>query len=422
MKFITLFTVCLLACCIAVKAQPPRDSVRHDTTLFGWDQTRAQLINAPILRGNSEGTTIVPVRQQFCFDMTMEIELFYGGRRSMQTCLFINTVDGYMGYTQPSMGGAINVLMPEVESFRFTVVSFKLGNIFTYHNRKGNNNILQHLVSTSNTDTHEYQMNNLLTASPLSRKSEHRMYCDGKADALAYKRSDEPTTWFIYGDRYPATLQAQKFLGGFGVGVVRTDAGVYIVMERQSGTSYTVIKRIERTRVCFDPAGYKMEEADFFTKRTADLVREREKLDRDEAAAQSSGRCVPEKMAVINFRREQLQVQEDNLRKSQAGNLIQDRTAQKGMIDMMDPVVSVQTGILQAKVGICNAQEDMSRNPSHAAGAQQKIDCLNHQISVLMQAENDMRAAERRYAANPGQAFAEKSKIYMTAMRTAGCN
>lgn len=414
-----LLTIGTLVLSTALFAQP--DSTRRDSAAFFWPQGSAQIMRAPILQNTSQGTTIVP-RQQFCFDATIEIELFYGGRRSISTCLFLNSTDGYIGYTTPGPGGPINVIMPEVESFSFSVINFKMSNVYFYHNQKGNNNQLVHMVSTSNTDSHEYQMTNLLTSAPLSRKSERRTYCEGSAEALAYKRSDEPTTWFLYGDRFPASLQAQKFFGAFGVGVVRTDQGNYIVMERTAGTSYTVIKRITKERLCFDPSGFKMSEADFYTKRAADLVAEREKINRDEATVQNSGICVPQKMDLINFRRQQLQIQEENLRRSQSGNLLQNRTAQKGMLDMMDPVASVQMGILQAKIGICASEEDIARNPNHAAGAQAKIDCLTQQISILQRAESDMHAADTRYAANIAQALVEKSRIYMTALRNAACN
>ncbi len=423
MKSILLTLWCILILSVALHAQPPgRDRTRHDSAAFFWPQGSVQIMRAPILQGTSQGTTIVP-RQQYCFDATIEIELYYGGRRSLGCCLFLNTTDGYIGYTTPSPDGSVNVIMPEIENFSFTVINFKMSNVYFYRNQKGNNNQLTHLVSTSNTDSHEYQMTNLLTSSPLSRKSERRTYCEGSAEALAYKRSDEPTTWFLYGDRFPATLQAQKFFGAFGVGVVRTDQGNFIVMERTSGTNYyTVIKRITKERLCFDPSGYKMSEADFFTKRTADLAAEREKIDRDQVEVQNSRVCVAEKMELINFRRQQVQVQEENLRRAQSGNLLQNRVAQQGMLNTMDPLSSVQMGILSARIGICSSRDDMARNPSHAPQNASKIDCLNQQIAALQHAEAEMRAAETRYASNIAQALAEKSRIYYRVLASVNCN
>ncbi|MBS1512562.1 MAG: hypothetical protein JST86_17080 [Bacteroidetes bacterium] len=416
--------ITILACLLFViilKAQPPRDTTHRDTTMLGFTNASTELMRAPVLRRTSnDDIRIVPNRQQFCFDALMEIELHYGGRYSLETCLFINTTDGYIGYTTPSRGGAINMLFPEIEHFRFTIISFKLGNVFTYFNQKSNHDVIAHYVTTSNTDTHEYQMNNLLTTAPLTRKSDRRTYCDGNSEALAYKRSDEPTAWYLFGSRYPATIQAQKFLGAFGVGVVQTDAGPYIVMERTAGATYTVVKHIEKAHICFDPSGFKMQEADFYAKRTADLQAESTRIDEAEAAAQRASCCVPERMAEIAYRRQQLQVNEENLRRAQQGNLLQDRTAQKGIIDMMDPLVAVRGSILSIKTSICTAEDDKSKNPSHTLSANQRISCLNQQLSALQTAETQMQAAETRYAANPAQANAEKSRIYMTVMRQSG--
>lgn len=421
MKKNLLFVLSLLSCCLLF-AQPPRQQPRRDSALFTFEQSRAQLLQAPILRGNSDGATITPVRQQYCFDETIEIDMSFGGLRSVQTCLFINTTDGYMGYTTPSPNGAINMLIPEVESFRLTVVDFKLARVFVYHNQKGRDDQLLHLVSTGNTDAHELQQNNLLTAAPLSKKTEHRSYIEGKLDAYAYKRSDEPSNWFIYGDRLPSTLHVRKFLGLFGVGAISTDQGTFLVMERQNGRNYTVIKRMERTMICFDPTDYKMQEADFFAKRQAGLATEREKIDKDEAAAQRSGTCLAEKMALINFRREQLQKQEQGLQTSRDGNLVTDRPAQAAMIGIMDPLVTVQTSILATRVSICEATEYRNKHPENGAHAQGRINCLNDQLAALQQAESEMRAAETRFAANIAQAFAEKSRIYARVMRSADCN
>lgn len=419
MKSISLLFGVLLLSFFMVKAQPPRRPTPRDTSRTTFEAGRAECINAPILRGNSQGATIVPVRQQFCFDLEMDVALNFGGRITRETTLFINTTDGYMGFTTPSAGGPISELMPEVESFRFTVMSFKLGNIFTYYNRKGNNNALGHFVTTSNTDAHEYQANNLLTAAPLNRQSEYRNYCDDKARALAYKRADGPTTWFVYGDRFPATLQVQKFLGGFGVGVIKTDAGVFIIMELGMGRNYTVIKHIERRTVCFDPTGFKMQEADFFAKGAADLQREQTKIDADEAEAQHAPCCVAERMAQINFRRQQLRVQQDNLRKGQQGNLIQNRVAQKGITDTMDPLPMVHGSILATETSICSTRFYMARNPS---GAAQRLSCLGEQLTSLRRAESQMQAVDRQYPTDIVRALMEKSRIYSAVAREGGCN
>ena len=256
-------------------------------------------------------------------------------------------------------------------------------------------------------------------AAPLNRKSEYRNYCEGKARALAYKRDDGPTTWYVYGDRFPATLQVQKFLGGFGVGVIKTDAGVFMVMELGIGRNYTVIKHIERRTVCFNPDAFKLQEADFYVKRATDLQQEQVKIDADQEKVQHAPCCIAERMAEINFRREQLRVQQDNLRKSQQGNLMQDRAAQKGMTDIMDPLPVVQGSILSTRTSICTTHFYMNNDPS---GGALKVDCLSGQLSALETAERKMRAIDSQYTTDIARALVEKSRIYSGLLRQSGCN
>src|SRR3569833_2466386 len=103
MKIVSFVLLLLLCFYFTVIAQPPP---RHpDTTRIGFNAARAEAIDAPILRGNGQGMTLVPNRQQFCFDLEMDVELNFGGRISREVAVFINTTDGYLGYTTPSAGG-----------------------------------------------------------------------------------------------------------------------------------------------------------------------------------------------------------------------------------------------------------------------------------------------------------------------------
>jgi len=419
---------------LLVNAQrhPARDTTRHwDTSFTSINESAAKLIHAPVLTSTSQQHQII-ARQQFCFDIMMEVELNFG-RISRYVAVFINTTDGYIGYTPPTAGGSINIVMPEIESFVFTIMSYKLGNIYMYHNQKASRGDgIDHLITTSNTNQHDYQEMNNLTAAPLNRKTERRSYVYGTMNAQAYKRSDEPTIWFIntadYRSILPPALTVQKILGAFGVGVVQTDFGSFILCERTNGTSYTKITNIERCHVCFDPSGFKMTEADFYTKQTADIRAEREKINQDQAEAQRAESCVSERMQQINYRREMLQVQEDNLLKAQSGNLIQDNNAQKGMLGMMDYNAAVHSSILATKTTICNIEYGIGHRQANEPdnGAAERLSCQQQILSNLMITEGQMQAIDARY--NTGSAMdlvrrnAEKARIYSRVMQAAGCN
>ncbi|MFT3933146.1 MAG: hypothetical protein QM726_05960 [Chitinophagaceae bacterium] len=403
---------------IASNAQPRQ---RRDTARTIWDsnptsvsQTTAQLIHAPILRSADQEHRIIP-RQQFCFDVMMEVELNFGSL-SRLTAVFINTTDGYIGYTRPSRGGSINVLMPETEDFTFTVISYKMNNIYMYHNHKASRGEgIDHLVSTSNTEQQDYVEMNNITAAPLSRKTERRSYVYGTMNAQAYKRSDEPTIWYIntadYRTVLPPTLQVQKLIGAFGVGIIQTDFGPFILCERTNLSSYTKITNIERCHVCFDPSNYKLMEADFYAKGLESLRAETEKINRDEAAIQSHRHCQSEEMEVINFRRENVRVQEENLRRAQQGNLMQDRGAQKAFMGTANPLIVVKQSQLEAKVKICSIQSAMAEHPGDGS-YQHKLDCAQQQLASLQTIEARMVQIDQQYT-NVAEAAARKSQLLM---------
>ena len=102
---------------------------------------------------------------------------------------------------------------------------------------------------------------------------------------------------------------------------------------------------------------------------------------------------------------------------------MQNNTAQRAMIEMSDPLISVHSSILSTKTSICSVQHGIDEHPENSGAGQARLACLNQSLSILMQAESDMQAAERTYSSNLAQAMAEKSRIYMNAARQAGqCN
>jgi hypothetical protein len=132
-------------------------------------------------------------------------------------------------------------------------------------------------------------------------------------------------------------------------------------------------------------------------------------------------------MEQISYRRELLRVQEENLRKAQSGNLMQDRTAQKGMLDMMDYTAVVHGSVLATKTSLCGMQKAIDDNPDKAASYSAKISCLQSQLIALTTAESQLRAVDARYAHSSNstdlvRAVNEKSVIYSQLMRTQSVN
>lgn len=415
-----IIIIICLAFSLSVQAQ--EDSTHRDSALF-FQQGVSELLHAPILRSTQQEFHIVP-HQNFCFDVLMEVELNFGSG-SRYTALFLNLTDGYIGYTQPQPGGAINVLMPEVESFSFTVISYKLRNIYMYHNQKisGEGYNIEHLVSTSNTDASNYEAAYALTGSTLSRKTERRSYCSDQMIGTAYK-ANGPTVWYISGGDNnnnhwtPATLQVQKIIGAWGVGLIQTDAGPMIVLEQNSGRVYTRVISITNIHDCFDPNPFKLMESDFYTKMRQNINDETVRIQKDADNIDSDDPCYGEKMQEIQFRRDQQQVQQQQLQRAQSGNLLQNNTAQAGMLSFMDPETSVQAGILSAKSSLCTVLNPKASNRSIDMD---KANCLRSTISTLEQTLSQMQQIDRQYS-NPTEALVRKNQLYATVLKQIHCD
>lgn len=412
-KIILLF---ILVSSLAANAQRPH----RDTTLVGFATADNDLITSPIVLGTRQPIEVTPVRQQLCFDDRLDVELIYGGL-TMEQAMFMNNADGYIGYTKPGVNGdgPIDMIMPEIQDFNFGLVGFK-GNIYQYYNKKDEHGAIRHWVITGNTETHKYVMADGLVNATVVRKNEQRTYCDGHAQAMAYKLPDQPSLWFMYGDHYPSELHVRRYFGGFGVGVVRADEGVYVVMETQAGNNHSILKSIDKFPVCFDPSAFVPAEDQYRSKRRTELAEEAAKIERDEEAVSHLNHCQAEKMAIINFEREQNHHALELLDSTKHGNAYQDRTTQNAYANMMDPLAMTQFGVLQCNDGICGCLYSLSQHADPIT--EEHLTCLREQLQRLVSLTQQMRDLDRQYAANPALANAKKSQLYLAEMRNGSCN
>ncbi len=406
---------------IEAGAQVPEH--RRDTFLFpAWEST---VLRVPVLRGETQPQIIVPQQSDLCFNIEMDFELHVGSR-TVDQCMFINTEKGITGYLPPSSNGLVNVLLPEIPTFDFTVNSMK-GNLFHYFNRKGKHDVIDHWVSTGNTDISLTQKGQAVLfdgAGVLARKTETAEYCGANMRATAYRleTGNTSTTWFIYSDHYPQKLHAKEFLGHFGVGYLKTEEGLFLIMEMRSTSVTTKITNIANVHPCFNASIFRKQEEEANRNVNADLQTERDKIARDEAAI--NGDCQGEKRALIDFRRRAVSIQEQNLRNSQHGNVYQDSITQRGYLDRNNPDLMVEQGMLQNKLNGCLLQKSLekARDNTERQRIQDKISCLNQQYAQLQNLQTQLNRIDQQYAGNLARIHAEKSALLMRIMSVSGCN
>jgi hypothetical protein len=416
MKYYIISTISFLLLMNLTWAQPPIPD-----TVWGGTPWQNQVLRAPVVTGQSAAINIVPSGGALCFDKQVKLKITKGST-VFEQCLYINTRDGYIGYLPPmnSAGGGLCDIKPQAKDFLFFVIGLK-GNVYTYKTMdKGSDP--EFWVSTGNTQTHQYNMTASNGTVTLHKKTETKMYCGNKIRAWAYKYDGSPEVYFMFGKTYPPAINvsSSKYLGNFGIGYQETDKGLYMIMEMQS-TGYTSkITDVNEVNTCFDPRPFRIIEDEFMIKRTAELQKEREKIDREESRIRGDDECAGFRRNIIVFKKAQLRIQEQGLQTIPQGNAYQTQNVQQAYMNMMDPLFMVQGNILETQLSICNTEVALRGSPSSNETIS-KLACLQGQLGRLHTAEEQMSALDAQYAAQPAKAMGEKSRIYLQLMRTA-CN
>lgn len=413
---ITLFMFLLLPSYLSAQ----RDTTRRDTswaTSPNRDYLRS-IVHADVLEGRSIPVPITPAGQKICFDKKMKIKTITS-RGPAEICVFINTKIGLIGYTALKPGtDPVCDIKPELSDFTFSIIGLK-GNVFNYRNNK-KKDVIEHWVQTSNSVNYQYEFNTTSSNAMLHKKTERRDYCGGKVKAQLYKVDGQPTEWFLFGKQFPDALmmQPKKFLGQFAVGYQQSDKGLFIIMQMIGTGIDSKILELEDVETCFDPAPFKVFEDEQQTKMTESIQRGREKIARDEAKTEKYSACQGKKTIYTNYQKEALNRQEENLRKSQQGNMMQNVNTQQAQADLMNYDDMIQSSIYETELKLCRAEQQQSERPSEST--QKKLTCLNRQLSAQQNVKARFQALNNSLRGQPGKLFSEKAKIFMQSM--VGCD
>lgn len=395
-------------------AQPPRRD-----TLFGSFGPHAPFLRsiyeADVIEGRSVPQTITPTLQKICFDKKMRIKTITS-RGPAEICVFINTKIGLIGYTPLKQGAdAVCDIKPELSDFRFSIIGLK-GNVYNYFNNK-KRDVIEHWVQTANSATYQYEFSNTSSNAQLRKKTERRDYCDGKVKAQLYKVDGQPQEWFLFGKDFPdaITMTPKKFLGQFAVGYQYSDKGLFIIMQMTAANIDSKILEIEDVETCFDPSPFKVFEDEQQTKVSEDIAKQRQRIMRDREKTERYPSCESKKMEWVNFQEEALNRQEENLRKSKQGNMMQHVQTQQAQANLMNYDDMIQSMIYETELKLCRAQQSQAENPSESK--QKKIQCLQESLTQQKQAKQKFQQINTQYRNEPGKQVSEKAKEMLKAMR-----
>jgi hypothetical protein len=419
-----IIIVCITGLILTESSVKAQNTPRRDTVWGGWSNQLYynSILNAPVATGETQPINIIPNQGPLCFDKKITIKSTVG-RTVIEQCLYLDTRGGLLAFLKAAGSTSNNrcEIRPDDENFSFSVIGLK-GNAYLYSNIK-KNNIMQHWVSTGNTQTYVNQANSNTGTYSLRNKQITQRYYNGKIKATAYK-FDSPNSplLFLFGKTYPPTLNvtANKYIGNFGIGYQYTDRGLYIIMETKSSRFTCEITSIEEVNTCFDPSPFNLKEDEFVRKQRERFLKEREKLDRDEARIRDNDACSAAERNIIVFKKAQLRINEQNLQAMTQGNLIQNQQAQMAALNLMNPLFMIQGDILYTLHSICLTEVAIRERPTEN-GNVERLSCLQGYLRRLYTTETQMSELDVLHAADPPRAYVEKSRIYRELMLR-GCN
>lgn len=398
-------------------AQPGR---RRDSLFSGTPEAPYlnSILDADVLDGTTTATTITPRGQRMCFDKVMKVKTMTS-RGPAEVCIFINTKIGLIAHGPLKPGGTgICDIKQDDPNFRLSVIGLK-GNTYSYFNSKKKNTI-EHWMQTGNSETFQYQFTNTGANVPLKRKTERRSYCNDKVKAQAYKVDGRPEVWYLFGETFPETVMMtpKKFLGSYAVGYQYSDKGLFIIMEMSSSAYTAKIEEIQDIDVCFDPSSYQQFEEEQENKMQQSIQRQREKIAREETKPEKYSSCQNKKTTMLNFQKQALLRQEENMQHARIGHATQDIRTQQAQANLMNYDDAIQTMIYETELKLCRAEHQQAERPS--SSTQEKISCLNRALASQKQTQQKFQQINTQYPNEPGKQVAEKSRAMMQAIAT--CN
>jgi hypothetical protein len=391
-----------------------------------------ELLNIDVLDGSSIAQTIAPNSEKLCFDKVFKLTS-RSLKGEISVCMFINTKIGLVAYLTPKKGNAnrdcsINSAEPD---FSLSVIGLK-GNTFTYYNVKKQTGIEQ-WFTTGNSEAFRYAFTSSTQEQVLFKKDESREYLDGKVKAWAYAAPDRPEKWFLFGKNLPVkvVMQPLKYLGNFGVGFQYTEQGLFIIMQVESEIMNSSVKELKDTYLCFDPSPYKKIEDKILNEGLLSINKKRDRL-RSRLPRVPSDGCGNLEIRNIQYEIIVLDEQEENLKRSTKGNIVENSATRQAMAQSMANYDNlIQQTIYETELDICknekllqeaqNAQQtELFTNENYKRRKAEYIQCLKAKLLGEKETQQKIKRINNQFPNDLGRQMSEKAKVFLQGMR--GCN
>ncbi|WP_157558023.1 hypothetical protein [Niabella aurantiaca] len=411
-QFVSIISVCILLS-FETQAQPP---ARISPEL-------ATLINVPFLipgsarRSAHESSTILR------FDKRIKISNTASGRES-ETYLYINTRNGSIA-TRTGRAGKLGDGSFNINDKKFRLSYYTpAGLYYTYYNREKKGELL-HYVATMNTEMVAYSTNLVFERTSVNRAGSSKNVLPQNLQATPYKASGSSAapTIYLYGGPTPQQFLLKRFLGYAGIGYVKTDKGIWMIVEMSSDAGSFKATEWEDIDLQFDKTPFIAVENRMNEKAVTGIDKKIAELD----AKTYSGPCAYLYQAKKEWNRQELERQKQALARMNQGNLINDinNSGLGALIDFQDPEYSLKGAEIEADIRICNSENSKITTEDEAQRQSKTIECANKTKTEIQKAKREMMAITRRYPNDKAKALIEKRKVltaYQKAARELDCD
>ncbi|MGJ7033841.1 hypothetical protein [Niabella hirudinis] len=410
-QFVSILSICMLWAMV-VQAQPP---ARIPPDL-------AALINVPYLVPESAPTSAHVSSTVLRFDKRIEILNTSSGSES-ETYLYINTQNGSIA-TRTGRSGTLGDGSFNTNDKKFRLSYYTpAGLYYTYYNQEKKGE-LEHYEVTMNTDIIAYSSNRGFEKTSVSRSGSSKNVLPQNLQAAPYKGSvTSAPTIYLCGGSTPRQFHLKRFLGYAGIGYVKTDNGIMMIVEMSSDGGSFKATKWEDIDLQLDKTPFIAVENRISEKAVTGIDEKIAELD----AETYSGPCAYLYQAKKEWSKQEQERQKQALARMNQGNLINDinNSGLGALIDFQDPEYSLKGAEIEADIKICNSENSKITTENEAQRQSKAIECANKTKIEIQKAKREMMAITRRYPNDKSKALLEKRKVltaYQKAAREYDCD
>lgn len=343
--------------------------------------------NDPPVDGSTSGTILN-------FDKVVMITALNPEGVETNINLYINTTNGDIATITGKSGiaddGSFDIDDPK---FRMTYYN-PHGRVYNFFTRKKNGNIVRYM-SSMNTEIVAYS-----GGIPFERTTAYRTG-DGinplpqNFAAHSFKASGNGVPTFILCGGKPKTkpekLLFKRFIGYSGIGYIKTDEGIFMVVKVKSSKGTFTANKWKNERHKITLSDFKHLEGEMYSDMAANNESETAKLENKTF----SGNCSDIENRINQLKIEQKKKEKKNIEEMSRGNTVTDanvRNAMKGMYG--DPVEQLEIDEMAVELKLCKwEQKRVKTDYDH-----QKKACYMEEKARIQRAASELTTLKQRYS------------------------